>query len=525
MLVDFQNLGQVGIITDLRDNEIPEGGWSGGNNVVFRDGVPQRITGENAIFEDDIVVPENILFYPDPYSGTAYWIAAGPEVAAPTTFSIAAWDGSQFNKETGSNIGDAYDNRNGWTSGVVAGVPYFNNGSGAPWLWLRNPGPGLNANFSQMSTWPAGMTAMYVRSFFNHYILMDITESGGVRNPSRLMWSSPAEPYAEPSDFDIADPASLAGDVVLGDTADYLIDCLPLRGINFVYKRNETWAMRPVNTNQVFAFERVFKDLGMLSPRLVCAVKGTYHFLVTNTKDIILHDGNTRKSIADARVRNEIFSNISEDNFLRAFVKPNDQNEEIWFCYPTTGQTYCNKAAIWNYTSGAWSFRDLNSATDMAFGVPDIDPSVADDSWETGPDITWEADNKSWDEFTSSILLARNLMSTANGFVVIDEGNYFSGTAYDSYLERLGIDLGEPDKYKTVLEIWPEVRGRNVTIGIAASNVLDGPYTWQKITFDPAQDQKMCFRISGKFLGLRLEGRDLWRVNQLRINVIVRGKR
>lgn len=535
MFADFKDLGRLGIVTDLKPHELPDEvvpngkgltiknfAWSGGRNIVFRNGKTQRIPGDNPIFTDCPIVPQAVQFYPDPQSGKAYWIVAGPHKTSGD-FVVYAWDGTDYVEILSTDMGDAYA-LNGWTLGTIAGVPYVNNGSDAPYVWLRT-GSDLKASMEQISTWVAGLQAMYVRSYLNFYIMMDITESGGTRNPSRIMWSHPAAPYAVPESFDIDDANYLAGDYVIGDTADYLVDCLQLRGINVVYKRNETWAMRPVQGGQVFRFDRLFKEFGLLGPRLVASVYGTHHFCVTNTKDIILHDGNTHKSIVNTRNRKLIFDSIDEDNFLKAFVKPHHQEEEIWFCYPESGNEYCNKAAIWNYASGAWGFRDLNQATDIAFGVPDIDSSLVDDSWDAD-ELTWDEESmKRWDEFISSLLLVKDLMATVDGMKVIDDGNSFSSTEYVSYVERTGIDLGEPNVRKEISAMWPKISGGPVTLYVGSSNFVEGPYTWKARTFDPNANHKASFRVNGRYLGLKVEGSEPFRLDDLRLDARMRGVR
>lgn len=525
-ILTFKDLGAIGIIKDMSPSELPDNAWTNGNNVVFRDGIAQRIPGESDIFPGSTYSPESLLFYPDPQSGTAYWLYAGFDA---TDMRILNWDGTSHTDISGAAVGDPYGtSHNGWTKGSCAGIPFFNNGIGAPWLWLRSvDGTNLDATMTQMTSWPAGMTAEQVRSFGNFYVALDIKEVTGPRNPSRLMWSHPAEPYLEPSSWDITDASKLAGDVILGDTSDYLMDCLPLRDINIIYKRNETWTMRRVNTNAVFVFKRLFKDVGMLSPRCAEVVKGTYHFLVTNDKDIVLHDGNTRKSIVDKKNRTAIFNEIDEENLTRCFVKANKTQEEIWFCYPTRGNTRCNRAAIWNYESDVWSFRDLNKVTDMEFGIPVTNVTASEDSWDGGPDTSWDAGaDIPWSAFFSSILLSSEVMCQFGNFVKPDDTFTFSGVKYTGYLERTGLDLGDLSRTKLIKSILPKVRGGPIDISIGSSHNIDGPYTWTAPkSFDTAIDYKVDVRKSGRFFGFRFTSLFNFRIDEYGINVIDRGKR
>ena len=72
------------------------------------------------------------------------------------------------------------------------------------------------------------------------------------------------------------------------------------------------------------------------------------HFVVSDG-DIVLFDGQNIESIADKRVKDTIFNDIDSDNFDRTYVVRDDKHHEIWVCYPSSGQSYSDKAAIWNW--------------------------------------------------------------------------------------------------------------------------------------------------------------------------------
>ena len=528
-LLTFKDLGQLGIIKDMLDTEIPDNAWTDGNNIVFRDNVAQKIPGDIQIFTgQNDYSPEALLFYPDPQSGTAYWLYPGYDITDMRILSIDAAGGEV--DLSGVDVGDPYAlNHAGWTKGVVSGVPFFNNGTDAPWLWLRaTDGVNLDSTMTQMTTWPAGMVAEQLRAFRNFYIAMDITEAGGPRNPSRLMWSTPAEPYQEPADWNVADPASLSGDTTIGDSGDYIMDCLPLRGNNIVYKRNETWMMRRVNSASVFAFDRLFKEVGLLAPRCVAALKGTYHFMATNNKDIIIHDGNTRESICDSKVREAIFNDIEEEGLTRCFVATNRTQEEVWFCYPSLGNTEaCNKAAIWNYENSTWSFRDLDNATDMAFGIPNVQTSDAGDQWDTGPNEQWDTGvDIPWATFYNATITSSDIQSQNTRFVKLDETFKFHDNAYTTFIEKSGIDFGMPQRRKSIRSIIPKIRGNPVKITVGGSSNIGGPYTYaQAVVYDPANDYKVDVRFNARYFSVRFESDEEFRIYEFTVDAVERGIR
>ena len=67
--------------------------------------------------------------------------------------------------------------------------------------------------------------------------------------------------------------------------------------------------MRYVGGNTVFTIDRLFSEHGILAPRCFAEFGDGMHFVVTHG-DVIVHDGNTARSIANDIVRNHIFDEI-----------------------------------------------------------------------------------------------------------------------------------------------------------------------------------------------------------------------
>ncbi len=527
MKINVEGIGEVGVVSDKLPSEIPDGAWTQATNCVFRDRIAQSIPGESVIFSPQPTgEPQDMLYYPDPTSGSAYWIYT--LFATPDVY-IQAWDGSNHillldslgtGLGTPVNIGDGF-NFSGYSMGSIAGVPYLNNGAGAPYAWLRLDGVNLDANMQQVTTWPAGLSARMLRGFMNYWILLDITDNTGLRNPSRLMWSEPAQPYQVPTDF-LASPTNTAGDVVLGDSSDYLMDALKLRDQMIIYKRNTTWTMRFIGGNSIFSFERLFRDWGLMAPRLMVVVNGTKHFVVTNTQDIMLHDGNAFRSIADEKVKLTIFSEIDGDNLLHAYVAANNEHEEVWFCYPTVGNKYSNRAAIWSWTTGAWSFRDLDSHTSMSYGV--AQDSTIDDTYDTGLNVDYDSGpDIPYNSGISKVLLSNNVISTQNGFRLADDGNDFAGTPYTSTFEVTGLDLGDKDAWKYLRGLLPKINGGPINVQVGTASTPDGGYSWSAdLPFDTSAGQyRIDTRASGRYFGFRFKSTNKFRIESYNLDIEV----
>jgi hypothetical protein len=175
--------------------------------------------------------------------------------------------------------------------------------------------------------------------------------------------------------------------------------------------------------------------------------------------------------------------------------------------------------------SGAWTFRDVDDSRDMKFGVPETNESVADDSWDNGPNTSWDlGDNNAWSKFTTSTLIEQDIMATVTNLRALDQSTSFNGADYLSRLERTGLDFGALDKRKQVRAMYPKAQGGKIRVAIGAAHYISGPYKWSQYKdFDPVNDHKVSIRINGRFIGVRFEGAEPWRISGYDMDVLERG--
>ncbi|MCS5737484.1 hypothetical protein, partial [Herbiconiux daphne] len=87
---------------------------------------------------------------------------------------------------------------------------------------------------------------------------------------------------------------------------------------------------------------------------------------VISQDDIFTHDGSSRQSIVTDIIKEKLLGEITSVNYQGAKVFAYPTRKEIWVCYPSqaaqegSDKNYaCDRAAIWNWKTGAWSFTDL----------------------------------------------------------------------------------------------------------------------------------------------------------------------
>lgn len=534
-MVILNNLGQYGILPDREGLSVPINAWTDGNNVVFRDGIAQKVPGHTQVFGTPGARPQWLLPYVDPVGGSYYWIYAGLDNSGDGV--IYTYDGTNHVDRTrAAGVYNPAANVT-WSGGILNGLPIINNGVDVPQKWDRTSGT-LNSDFEDLANWPAGYTARIMRPFGNFLLGLDIDDGTNPRNPYRIMWSTPADPFTEPSSW-TPSATNLAGNVDLAEEGGgYLVDCLPLRGVNFVYKEQTVWIMRYIGGNNVFAFEQIFAEHGLLAPRCVKAYKDGRHFVVTKG-DIIIHDGNTVESVADRRVRDTIFNEINSDYYERSFVAPNYRQNEFWFCYPAQSSELPDKAAIWNAKYNTWSFRDLDNVAHIGWGVI----QVGDNTWDSDSQV-WDDDSSPWDattynETTKQLVLARQeSTAAASRFYLGDDTNQFDGTNYTAYLKRTGLHIvgnqngqivGDITTTKDIEQVWLRLTGGPVLVRIGVADNVGDAYSWTPAqTLDPSNgDYKVDVRANGRLWGIWIEsvGDVAWELHEVTVWLVPDGER
>lgn len=426
-----------------------------------------------------------------------------------------------------------------WTGGVLNGLPVVNSGADAPLKWDRTADV-LNPRFEVLSNWPAGDVATIIRPFRNFLVAMDVTKSGALRNPYMVRWSDAAEPFTEPPAWDAA-PGNLAGEATLSEAGGYIIDAVTLRGNLIIYRQTETYIMRYTQGVDVMSIDKLFSEFGCLTSDCVKPFGDGMHFVVA-IGDVFVHNGNTAKSIVDGRVKHALFDDLDSDNYQNAYVAPHYKEKEMWFCYPSPGNSIPNKIAKWNWETDTWTFAVLDGLGYINFGV--IPTTGVDTSWNADTGL-WDSDTSAWNEGNANpskvevMICWRDAAADTSfnaKFLQGDTGNKFNGDVMDSRIERTGLtgvsgpggSVMDPTVDKQIVAVWPNILGGPVDVSVGVTDTPDGVYTWDgPHSFDPQTDRKVDVRLSGKYYGWKIESlADVsWEVRELVFEMEAEGER
>jgi hypothetical protein len=238
--------------------------------------------------------------------------------------------------------------------------------------------------------------------------------------------------------------------------------------------------------------------------------KGTAQLVLTSD-DIIVHQGTqAAQSVVQDKNRATIFNEIDTTNYANSFVFENTKKQEVWICYPSTGNIRPNVAAIFNYRDGTMTFKDISLNT------ADTGSAYAADSTTWAADTgTWSSDDLPWNLESRNTVIAGSVVD--NKIYRLDM-DYLDSTACS--IERTGLAIDGKDRSgqpkgstkttKQCNRMWLKTVGNAIlNVRMGSQETIDGPVTWAPAqSFNCATDKYLDWTVTGKLLAYRIENSD-----------------
>lgn len=481
-VVDINDLASIGQINDIAPYMLPPEAWTLAENMRYNKGGVEVLAGWAQVFGTPGVAPHFAM--PVKTASQTFWLYT-------SLTKGYVFDGTTHTDITRTVGGDytANDTAN-WNGVVFGGIPILNDGTDVPQYWST---PSVATKLTALPNWPATMRAAIIRAFGSYLVAFNVTDTG-TNFPHLVQWSNPASPGSVPTSWAYSNPATEGGRKDLPDTnSGFIKEALPLASSMYIYKEKSIWKMTYIGGTFIYQFDVFLDDTGILGPRCVCYDgTGQQHVVVTQD-DIIMHNGNTAKSILTDKQRVTLFNSINRLAAETSFIFLNKAKDEIWFCYPEAAQTRPSRALIWNYKKGIGACSFASGITFRNAVAGDIE-GATDELWSTGTDL-WDDDTGPWSQiFKQKIVLS----SPANTkFYQLDSGITRDGAAFIPTLQRedLGVTgrkrtgelLNDFTSEKLVDALWPKVAGAAIRVRVGFREYVNGPLTWQDYAaFDPA---------------------------------------
>lgn len=490
--IPLRNVGSGGIVTDQDPYDLELTQFPRGNNVQFHEGRIGKALGYTQ--------RESLSFQP---TGALGFLVNG-------AYSMIIGSNSKLYKYNGTTITDVtktsgdYGASPRWQAEQLGSAILFNNGGQAP-QYLTTTG----TNFANLPNWPSTVTTDCIKPFGSFLVMAGYTD-GANEYPYTVRWSDEFDPASVPDDFDITSTTNLAGTNILSGNYGVLVDQLPLNNTNIIYAERGVFAMDLIGGNLVFQFRCIFSDDGIINRGAVAAIPNKH--LVVGYKDIYVHDGHQKQSIADKRVRKQFYSEL--DDKRAVFCQSVEDRSEVWICYSNADAAdaqSANRALIYNWNQDAWTFIDLPNCRALTY------------SDKLGSVVTWATVNMPWDQASqtwtdiSKSSEANNIKLFGLDYVNskllnMNSSSGAAGAGFTAFLESTKLDFDKvigraTNSIKRIGQIFPQMEGTgSVTFTLGTSEGPQDAISWQTgHTYNIETDHKIDTRASGRYFALRIE--------------------
>ena len=536
-LVPVENIGMMGLNTDVPSWQLPPNVWSESNNVRFDDLSVRKSQGLAKVFDQiPLIHPMHLETYQSGNDSGTWWIAFG-------TQSIMIWDGSTWKDLTPSTkpTDMPIDSPGQWQTTKLGSLVYATNGIDPPYYWdgkLENKFKPLPNWTSQTDPHPpsphkygAVQTLAGFKSFLwagNVYVDTDDVGTQPKKVFERsVYWSNMTNFYTAP-EWDIA-LESDAGHYELLDSMGGVVHLQQLRESMMIYKSDSVLVSTFIGAPFMFTFQTIAPEIGVLCKNAVADFPGGHWFV--GRSDCYINNGQTIETKLTNRVQSEMFKDIDGDYAVNTYCVTDWANNEIWTCYPSVGNSRPNRALIWNYKNDTFSFRDLFEKTGhIKYGVAPVQSGVqwgGDQAADTGPTEEgpfsdnyytgeWDSSTDSWgtqsydDTVEHLVWTDSRSTNSARQLYRHESGNLLMDAPMDTKIERTGIDLGDPSTVKYVSAVYPKMwtSTADATFNVWTAHQMntEDAVTWEgPKVFNPETMNKISVRTSGKFFGIRME--------------------
>lgn len=567
----IRELGGVGIVSDTNPYDLPTNAFSDGNNVIFDENRISRAP----VFKQLYAAIKSVKTWAE--FGADTWASGGSltyEAAEGSNTNASRFVGSVADPATGETVfvcdrdgtvrgypagvlqiqtpasGTLVTNEEPWASSQVAGVSVLSRKNTRP--YVRNLVTDTQYGYFNTAQWGATDTCSIMRSYNDFLIALNVTK-GANTYPTMVKWSNPVEYGTAISSivWDPANPENTAGENVLGELKNPILDGLTLGTQFCIYSSDQVWLMEYTGSSLVFNFRRLFPTGGIMNTNCVVEVEGK-HF-VFGSDDIYVHDGSTKKSLADGRVRRRIYKNLDLNKKSRYFVLHDSVANLIYFNFYTRQDEanfketqFCNRAAVYNYRSDTWSFMDLPNVVGGAEAQVLLNKTLFPDVTDTYEN--YNTDYVSFEISTPKIPIMLGITDTGNG---LTESRVYAidlptvgavnlpaslETFKPAFVAREGIDL---DEIQAGLRGYKQIR---YVVPQAEFEVTDGSFLWQlgatdlpggsilyttNYNYSPDTEYKIDTKVAGRYLAYRISTSDIenFRISGFDADVVILSRR
>lgn len=469
-IVNINNVGSVGYIgrQDKRAFELPPEAWSKVQNIRFHNGAAQALGVGNCVsqhpHEGDGPGDEFVTEFTYHVSAALWWVSFGSEAVyalQPANASCATPVSHSLHTESVPYTGS---NPKVWVVDKLFGNIIATNQQSSPLYltWDANIGgvapedslqklPGWEAEFGV----DASCEAIAAAKGFILAGNISTTGTGRINVSehfaTRVAWSDQILDTFEygariPDSWDASDPTKQAGAFDLPSNTGQIVAMKRLRDDVIIYTERSMYRIFYVGGAKIWDYREIFSNQGIYGPKCVEEFEGK-HFIV-GTDDILLYDGQQVTTLADGRVRRDVYDYLTFDTRKRINLGVDFKRSEIHVLFPSKKSINgVDSDLVWSWEDNVWSLRELETSSSRTDGsyTTILRENLTLDGGVSDPDTS----SKAWDDFDPGVTWDSFPAGVTWGSTISSLGDtdmyglgYFKGIEQEVTYKDIAINLG-----------------------------------------------------------------------------------
>lgn len=337
--------------------------WFDAENVVFREGGPQSMRGDEKIIDVDATALEQAFVD----GRRRIYMAEGAEVKM---FEEAAVSNPTTLVSKTASFGD-------WSLATFGSWLVGTNGIDKPFLWKNGTVVDLPI---------PGNTCKALLQFGPYIVALGIDDE-----PRRIAWSD----EDDPENWSLTDTEASSGDLNLRDLDSEIMGFAAQGNQIGIYSRDSFGLLTAIGQPFIFGFDKRLDGIGSVSLDAVVAV-GQRNFGLSR-QGVWTSDGVQIDYIDDPEIQGFIQDNVNWDLAHKVKAFHNELERQVIWSFPSGNSVTNDKAVGFKYTTGAWTkysfgFRAAMPRAVFQYPITSRDRSV----WFTGKKE--ESDHQAWAE-------------------------------------------------------------------------------------------------------------------------------
>lgn len=352
-----------------------EGGWGGVNSAgqLVTTYLPLRLWSQ-ANFGDNLVaaISDGAMYYWTPtFTSGGFQPAVTINTAAAsnikTTQTVVSAVSSSYTFTVANSQGVDYGATVTLGTGAAVGssIPANTTVSPSPTytgyttITVTNPvtlaaGDPVNFSYSGLTA-PTIVNQVIVSTTNQFAIALGSTSYNPVTfnqlfNPMLVRWSDQSIPYEwTPATY------NQSGEQVLS-AGSYIVGGISTRQENLIWTDRALYSMQYVGAPFVFSFTLMMDNISIASPYAMITVNGVTFWMGVDK----FYTYNGTVTVLPCTVRKYVFSNINQEQSYQIICGQNEQFNEVWWFYPSSGSYVNDSYVIYNYAENTWYYGTLN---------------------------------------------------------------------------------------------------------------------------------------------------------------------